>query len=132
MKEVDDDHEHSIRQSPATYSQIVNSAARGLYRMGTIFSHLASPLSNDPAADDPISTLLGVFWPVLEKLFRSEHMENGSLSVEACRALSQAIHSSGQHFVTLLPKVLDCLSTNFLSFQNHDCYIRTGELFTLR
>ncbi|XP_028100304.1 uncharacterized protein LOC114299705 [Camellia sinensis] len=81
---------------------------------------------NGPKADDPIYALLGVFWPMLENLFRAEHMINGSLSMAACRALSQAIHSLGQHFVTLLPKVLECLSTNFVSFQSHDCYIRTG------
>ncbi|XP_028119066.1 uncharacterized protein LOC114315996 isoform X11 [Camellia sinensis] len=127
-KLIEDDHEHSLRQNPATYTQVVNSAARGWYRMGTIFSHLATPLSTGPTADDPIYALLGVFWPMLEKLFTSEHMMNGSLSMAACRALSQAIHSSGQHFVTLLPKVLDCLSTNFVSFQSHDCYIRTASV----
>lgn len=63
--------------------------------MGTVFSHLASPLSIDPPADDPIYGLLGVFWPMIEKLFRSKHMENGNLSTAACRALSLAIHSSG-------------------------------------
>ncbi|KAH7852386.1 hypothetical protein Vadar_024244 [Vaccinium darrowii] len=127
-KLIDDAHAHSLRQSPATYTQILNSAVRGLYRIGTVFSHLAAPLSSDPAADDPILVLLGVFCPVLEKLFRSEHIENGSLSMAACRALSQAIHSSGQHFVLLLPKVLDCLSANFLAFQSHDCYIRTASV----
>lgn len=64
-------------------------------RIGTIFSHLAAPLSSGPVADDPTLVLLGVFCPVLEKLLRSDHMENGSLSVAACRALSKAIHSSG-------------------------------------
>ncbi|XAR58342.1 hypothetical protein NMG60_11026804 [Bertholletia excelsa] len=127
-KLIDDDHEQSLRQSPAIYSQIINSAARGLYRMGTTFSHLETPLSSGPSADDPIFVLLGVFWPMLEKLFKSEHMENGNLCTAACKALSQAIHSSGQHFVTLLPKVLDCLSTNFMSFQSHDCCIRTASV----
>lgn len=64
------------------------------FRIGTIFNNLATTLSSGPAVDDPIFALLGVFWPVLEKLFRSEHMENGSLCVAACRACSQAIHSS--------------------------------------
>ncbi|XP_058179834.1 transportin MOS14 isoform X2 [Rhododendron vialii] len=127
-KLIDDAHGHSLRQNPATYTQILNSAVRGLYRIGTTFSHLAAPLSSGPAADDPTLVLLGVFCPVLEKLLRSDHMENGSLSMAACRALSQAIHSSGQHFVTLLPKALDCLSTNFLAFQSHDCFIRTASV----
>ncbi|KHN46376.1 Transportin-3 [Glycine soja] len=33
-----------------------------------------------------------------------------------------------QHFVTLLPKVLDWLSTNFVLFQSHECYIRTASI----
>lgn len=63
--------------------------------MGTVFSHLATCLPSGPASDDPIVSVLRVFWPMLEKLFRSGHMENGNLSVAACRALSQAIQSSG-------------------------------------
>ncbi|OVA17318.1 Exportin-1/Importin-beta-like [Macleaya cordata] len=125
-KLIDEENGHSLRQNPATYTQALNSAARGLYRMGTVFSHLAIPPSTAPADDDTILALLGVFWPILEKLFRSVHMESGSLSAAACRALSQAIQSSGQHFLMLLPKVLDCLSTNFLSFQSHECYVRTA------
>lgn len=35
---------------------------------------------------------------------------------------------AGQHFVTLLPEVLDCLSKNFVLFQSHECYIRTGKV----
>ena len=65
------------------------------FRMGTVFSHLAGPSSISPCPDDPILVLLSVFWPMLEKLFRSEHMENGSLSAAACRALSQGVQSSG-------------------------------------
>ncbi|KAJ4729616.1 Transportin like [Melia azedarach] len=126
-KLIDGDNQ-SLMHNPAMYTQILSSATRGLYRMGTVFSHLAAPLPTDPAADDPIYALLRVFWPMLEKLFRSEHMENGNLSTAACRALSLAIQSSGQHFVTLLPQVLDCLSTNFVSFQSHECYIRTASV----
>ncbi|KAL5864664.1 hypothetical protein ACOSQ3_002178 [Xanthoceras sorbifolium] len=127
-KLIDGDKNRSLLQNPATYTQILSSATRGLYRMGTVFSHLAAPLPTDPATDDPMYALLRVFWPILEKLFRSEHMENGNLSTAACRALSLAIQSSGQHFITLLPQVLDCLSTNFISFQNHECYIRTASI----
>lgn len=67
--------------------------------MGTVFSHLAACLPNGPTVDDPILALLTVFWPMLEKLFRSEHMENGNLSMSACRALSQAIQSSGMMYL---------------------------------
>ncbi|ERN06419.1 transportin MOS14 isoform X1 [Amborella trichopoda] len=110
----------------AAYSQALDSASRGLYRMGAVLSHLASPLSSNPAKDDPMLILLELFWPLLEKLFRSVHMENSNLSAAACRSLSQAIHTSGQHFLMLLPKVLDYLLTNFLSFQSHECYVRTA------
>ncbi|WCJ21964.1 ARM repeat superfamily protein [Euphorbia peplus] len=105
---------------------MLNSAARGLCRIGTVFGHLGTPLPSVPGGEDPLFGMLGIFWPLLEKLFRSEHMESSHLSTAACRALSQAILSSGQHFFMLLPTVLDCLSTNFLSFQNHDCYIKTA------
>ncbi|KAL5581494.1 hypothetical protein UlMin_013936 [Ulmus minor] len=125
-KLVDDDNNHYLRQNPSIYTPILNSAARGLYRIGTVFSHMSIYLPSGPAMDDPMLALLGVFWPMLEKLFTSEHMENGNLSLAACRALSQAIQSSGQHFVTLLPKVLDWLSTNYMSFQSHECFIRTA------
>ncbi|XP_021822946.1 transportin MOS14 isoform X3 [Prunus avium] len=127
-KLVDEDNNHCLRQNPATYTQILNSCARGLYRMGTVFSHLATSMQSGPSADDCMLALLQVFWPMLEKLFWSEHMENGNLSTAACRALTQAIQSSGQHFLRLLPKVLDCLSTNYVSFQSHECYIRTASV----
>ncbi|XP_010476273.1 PREDICTED: importin-13-like isoform X1 [Camelina sativa] len=125
-KLVDEDVESSGRQSPATYTRMLSSVTRGLYRIGTVFSHLATSLSSVPVADGPILSLLTVFWPILEKLFRSEHMESGSLAAAACRALSVAVQSSGEHFMLLLPSVLDCLSRNFLSFQSQECYIRTA------
>ncbi|KAJ8752437.1 hypothetical protein K2173_004073 [Erythroxylum novogranatense] len=127
-KLIDVDSIHSCRQCPATYTQLLNYAIKGLYRMGTVFAHLATNIPSGPSADDPIFGLLRIFWPRLEKLLRSEHMENNNLSTASCRALSLAIHSSGQHFVMLLPNILDCLSINFLSFQSHDCYIRTASV----
>ncbi|XP_020245625.1 LOW QUALITY PROTEIN: importin-13 [Asparagus officinalis] len=124
-KLIDADSEHSLKKNPAAYTQALGSAVRGLYRMGAVFSHLA-PATTDQIEDDTILVLLGVFWPLLEKLFSSAHMENGSLSAAACRSLSQAVHSSGQQFLMLLPKALDCLSANFLLYQNHECYVRTA------
>ncbi|WCJ40304.1 ARM repeat superfamily protein [Euphorbia peplus] len=127
-KLIEKEGNHSLKQNPANYTQMLNSAARGLYRIGTVFGHLGTPLPSVPGGEDPLFGMLGIFWPLLEKLLRSEHMESSHLSTAACRALSQAILSSGQHFFMLLPTVLDCLSTNFLSFQNHDCYIKTASV----
>ncbi|KAE8701985.1 transportin-3-like isoform X3 [Hibiscus syriacus] len=127
-KLIDDDNTSSIRQNPAAYMQIMGCATRGLHRMGIVFSHLAMPLPSEASTDNPMIAVISVFWPMLEKLFASEHMENSSLSAAACRALSLAIQSSGEHFEILLPKILDCLSTNFLSFQSHECYIKTASL----
>ncbi|XP_047333705.1 transportin MOS14 isoform X2 [Impatiens glandulifera] len=122
------DEEKSSILNPANYTLVVGAATRGLHRMASVFSHLAVPLSTSPTSDNTSLALLGVFWPMLEKLFRSKHMENGSLSLAACKTLSQAILSSGQHLGTLLPKALDCLLSNFILFQNHDWYIRAASV----
>ncbi|XP_062197197.1 transportin MOS14 isoform X2 [Phragmites australis] len=125
-KIIDIDRDESLRQNPAAYTQALDLAVRGLYRMGALFGHLATSITSGLIDDDIILALLGIFWPLLEKLFRSSHMENVSLSAAVCHSLSSAIHSCGQHFHILLPKVLECLSTNFLLFQRHDCFLRTA------
>lgn len=66
-----------------------------IFRMGIVFSHLAMPQLREASTDNPIIAVIRVFWPMLEKLFGSEHMENSSLAAAACRALSLAIQSSG-------------------------------------
>ena len=71
--------------------------------MGTVFSHLVMPHPSGPDAEDPIFGLLSTFWPMLEKLLRSEHMENSNLSTAACRALSLAIQSCGNWRVFFFP-----------------------------
>ncbi|CAO2144367.1 unnamed protein product [Urochloa humidicola] len=125
-KIIDIDRDHSLRQNPATYMQSLDLAVRGLYRMSALFSHLSTSITSGLVDDDIILVLLGIFWSLLEKLFRASHMENVSLSAAVCRSLSSAIHSCGQHFHILLPKVLEYLSTNFLLFQRHDCFLRTA------
>lgn len=127
-KLIDENQDHSLRHNPASYSQFANAARRGLHRLGTVFSHLSTESSAGSDLDDPLVALLGVFWQMLEKLFQSEHIGNAILSMAACRALSRAIQSSGQHFTSVLPRVLNCLSTNFVSFQSHDCYIKTASV----
>ncbi|KAF8650838.1 hypothetical protein HU200_063746 [Digitaria exilis] len=125
-KIIDIDRDYSLRQNPATYTQSLDLAVRGLYRMGALFRHLSTSITSGLVDDDIILVLLGIFWPLIEKLFRSSHMENVNLSAAVCRSLSSAIHSCGQHFHMLLPKVMECLSTNFLLFQRHDCFLRTA------
>ncbi|XP_073296001.1 uncharacterized protein [Primulina huaijiensis] len=127
-KLIDEGHGLFSRKNPSTYTELISSARRGLYRIGTVFKHFGTRLSTDLGPDGSLVALLEVFWPMLEKIFMSEHVENASLSAAACRALAHAIQASGQHFVTLLPKVLDCLSTNFMSFQSHECYLRTASV----
>ncbi|KAF8775876.1 hypothetical protein HU200_004124 [Digitaria exilis] len=126
ITQIDIDRDYSLRQNPATYTQSLDLAVRGLYRMGALFRHLSTSITSGLVDDDIILVLLGIFWPLLEKLFRSSHMENVNLSAAVCRSLSSAIHSCGQHFHMLLPKVMECLSTNFLLFQRHDCFLRTA------
>jgi len=66
-------------------------------------------LTTEPAADESILSLLRVFWPVLGKIFGSQHMENDNLSVAACRALTLAVQSSGLHTSTGILTVNECL-----------------------
>lgn len=65
------------------------------YRIGTVFSYLATHLSTSLGPDESILSLLEVFWPMLEKLFVSKYIESVSLSTAACRALALAIQASG-------------------------------------
>uniref|UniRef100_J3N8V9 Exportin-1/Importin-beta-like domain-containing protein n=1 Tax=Oryza brachyantha TaxID=4533 RepID=J3N8V9_ORYBR len=125
-KLIDIDRDQSLQQNPAAYTEALNLAVHGLYRMGALFGQLATSITSGLIDDDTVLVLLGIFWPLLERLSRSSHMENVSLSAAACRSLSLAIHSCGEHFQILLPKVLECLSTNFLLFQRHDCFLRTA------
>ena len=64
--------------------------------MSALFGHLSTQTTSGLVDDDIILVLLGIVWPLLEKLFRSSHMENVSLSAAVCRSLSSAIHSCGK------------------------------------
>ncbi|KAJ4794999.1 Transportin-3 [Rhynchospora pubera] len=124
---IDADVDQSLRQDPAAYTVALNLAVRGFSRLGALFGHLTNPVLREvECEDDTVGTLVGILWPLLEKLFASSHMEHASLSAAACRSLSLAIHSSARYFLALLPQILDSLSTNFRMYQNHDCYLRTA------
>ncbi|XP_042047185.1 transportin MOS14-like [Salvia splendens] len=127
-KLINEDHGHALRHNPSIYTHLVTTAGRGLNRIGTVFSYLASHLSVDLGPDESIFVLLEAFWPMLEKLLMSDHIESGSLSTAACRALTLAIQASGHNFGPLLPQVLDSMSANFLKFSSHECYMRTASV----
>ncbi|KAG6435104.1 hypothetical protein SASPL_106755 [Salvia splendens] len=152
-KLINEDHGHALRHNPSIYTHLVTTAGRGLNRIGTVFSYLASHLSVDLGPDESIFVLLEAFWPMLEKLLMSDHIESGSLSTAACRALTLAIqasgfnnaqlkikcfelpreiiqfvHFAGHNFGPLLPQVLDSMSANFLKFSSHECYMRTASV----
>nr|XP_016462069.1 PREDICTED: uncharacterized protein LOC107785310 [Nicotiana tabacum] len=121
-KLIDENQDHSLRHNPASYSQFVNGARRGLHRLGTVFSHLVTESSTGSDLDDPLIPLLGVFWQMLEKLFQSEHIGNAVLSMAACRALSQAIQSSGTSFLIFFFfffKTFDTTNNNIPSIIPH-------------
>ncbi|KAL9264128.1 Transportin MOS14-like protein [Drosera capensis] len=101
---INGDEVRNVWQNPA-YTELLNSAERGLYRMSSVVSHLGTPLSVGPAADDPLLVSLTVFWPMLEKLFKSKHIKNGSLSSAACRLLSQVIESTGTSWASFFGDV---------------------------
>ena len=60
-KLADADNEHPLKQNLVSYTQALNAAVRGLYRMGIVFSHLLTPPQIDQADDDTILVLVGVF-----------------------------------------------------------------------
>lgn len=66
-----------------------------VFRIGAVFGHLVMAPTTCHDIDNSMIVVLESFWPLLEKFFQSEHIENASLSVAACRALSQAIKSAG-------------------------------------
>lgn len=55
-----------------------------------MFSHLATSSLIAPASLIVFQSLLSVFWPMLEKLFSSGHIESATLCGAARRALSVA------------------------------------------
>ncbi|KAH7844542.1 hypothetical protein Vadar_029154 [Vaccinium darrowii] len=104
-QQIDDAREHSLRQSPDTYTQIVNLAARGLGRIRTIVSHVATTLSSGPAVNDPIFALLGVLWPVLEKPFRPKLRNTTAQSIRLPLREFSAIPMSRSVAIQEMPEV---------------------------
>lgn len=120
------DSEGFLSKHSAAYAAILESGVRALTRLGLILSQLSvsNPLFQN--GEDPVLDVLYHFWPLLESVLASRHMENSTLAAAVCRSLSYIIQASGQHFSTLLPGVMIALSRDFLSFQSHECFIRTA------
>ncbi|XP_051140247.1 transportin MOS14 isoform X2 [Andrographis paniculata] len=125
---VEEDLRHTLRQSPSTHSESIDAARRGLHRIGTVLNCLATHCSTVMGPEESIVSLLEVLWPMLEQLLLSSHIANSSLSVAACRTLTLAVQASGQNFQERLPKVLESITSNFMSFQSHECYIRAASV----
>lgn len=120
------DSKVSLRQHSAEYVAILESGVRALTRLGLILSQLSVSNTSSQSGDDPVLDVLRHFWPLLESVLASRHMENNGLAAAVCRSLSYIIQASGQQFFTLLPEVMMALSQDFLSFQSNECFIRTA------
>jgi transportin-3 len=121
---LETDSEGSLRLHSAAYAASLEAGIRAVHRLGVLFSQLM-PSSN---GDGPILRVVAHFWPLFERLLSSRHMEDSGLALATCRSLSHAIQASGRQFSSLLPNVLTAMYKNFLSFQSHVCFIRTGKI----
>jgi transportin-3 len=84
--------------------------------MSALFHHLATSVTSGLVDDDIIIVLLGILWPLLEKLFRSSHMENVNLSAAVCRSLSSAMHSCGKLNGFLKLENSSCIANKSISY----------------
>lgn len=120
------DNKGSLRQHSAAYAAILEAAVRALTRLGLILSHLSVSNKLNQSGEDPVLDVLHYFWPLLESVLASHHMENNGLAAAVCRSLSYIIQASGQQFFALLPKVMVALCQDFISVQSNECFIRTA------
>lgn len=120
------DNKGSLRQHSAAYVAILEAAVRALTRLGLILSHLSVSNKLNQSGEDPVLDVLRYFWPLLECVLASHHMENNGLAAAVCRSLSYIIQASGQQFFALLPKVMVALCQDFISVQSNECFIRTA------
>ncbi|KAL3697054.1 hypothetical protein R1sor_011130 [Riccia sorocarpa] len=120
------DSEGSQKLHSASYAAALEGGIRALHRLGIYFRQLSSSSAENFNGEEPMLTILAHFWPLLERLLLSRHMEDGGLALAACKTLSHAIQASGRKFSTLLPEIMNALSNNFISYQSHVCFIRTA------
>lgn len=120
------DKKVSVRQHSTAYVATLEASVRALTRLGVILSHLSVSTKANQGGEDPVLDVLRYFWPLLERVLASCHMENSSLAAAVCRSLSFIIQASGQQFFTLLSEVMVALCKNFISVQSNECFIRTA------
>ncbi|BFI28436.1 transportin-3 [Marchantia polymorpha subsp. ruderalis] len=120
------DSEGSLKLHSASYAAALEAGIRALHRLGIYFSQLSSSSVDNFNGEEPMLRILAHFWPLLERLLLSRHTEDGGLALAACKTLSHAIQASGRKFSTLLPNIMTALSSNFIAYQSHVCFIRTA------
>ena len=69
--------------------------SHALCRLGLILSHLSVSNKLNQNGEDPVLEVLRYFWPLLETVLASRHIENYGLAVAICRTLSYIIQASG-------------------------------------
>ncbi|MCO5587430.1 hypothetical protein L7F22_041379 [Adiantum nelumboides] len=118
------DGKGSMRHHSASYSTTLEAAVRGLTRLGLILSHLPFVNKSYHYVESPVLNVLRYFWPLLESVLASRHMENNNLAAAVCRALSFIIQASGQKFSALLSEVMAALCRNFIAVHSSEYFIR--------
>lgn len=114
------------RLRSSAYAITLEGSVRALTRLGIIFRHLSVSNKAYRCGKDPVFNVLHYFWPLLESMLASCHMENSSLAAAVCRCLSFIIQASGQQFFTSLSEVMVALCKNFISVQSNECFVRTA------
>ncbi|KAJ7532039.1 hypothetical protein O6H91_14G069600 [Diphasiastrum complanatum] len=116
--------DESLKLYTSAYAAAHRDCIRALHRLGTYINELSGPGFPATIGEESFLRVLAHFWPLLERLFVSQHMQDSDLAVAACKALTQAIKAGGGHFSSLLPNVMTAASSNFFSFQTHVCFIK--------
>jgi transportin-3 len=123
---LESDSEGSLKLHSSAYAASLEAGIRALNRLGIYFSQLSLSSADSPSGEKPVLGVLAHFWPLIERLLLSRHMEDNGLALAASKTLSHAIQATGRSCTTFLPSIMSALSKNFLTFPSHVCFIRTG------
>ncbi|CAM6097582.1 unnamed protein product [Calypogeia fissa] len=123
---LESNSEGSLKLHSAAYAASLEAGIRALHRLGIYFSQLSLSNADSPSGEKPVVRVLAHFWPLIERLLLSRHMEDNGLALAASKTLSHAIQATGRNCNTFLPSIMSALSKNFLAFPSHVCFIRTA------